>query len=461
MSRLTRENRLALRRGSVAAWFLVTLPALLLSGLLAINAAWLADARTSIQSSADASALAAVHTFVHDDWLREDESAPARLARESRSEAQKCGLRNPVLGCALGLERNDENAPEGDIVIGSLDHPKGKFVPAEPESDRHSLDRSINAVRIHPRKTKVRGNPVALLGSFPSSLRYRDLEASATAMLDGRIIGFRQRFSQPIPMAPIALFSDPEGRHERSWEHQVSHRKGQDEWTWSCSTKTFERRPDGLHEMRVELFRCPDDDSKPRRKGNAGQSGRVADAERPGDERDGESTTGGQSARKHSGEEAGHQRGNAFLCRFGSVSPADFHRQLVEGLLSEDLKEFGGEFVLAADQLLQVPGRGCLPEAGSEWRGAYLSGLEALARCGEPRVWPLYSRRVGNDGALISGFVAARVVRMDHSGDNVGVALILQPTRICTAAAVTAVDRELPESAVEVNPYIVKVRLVE
>jgi hypothetical protein len=69
----------------------------------------------------------------------------------------------------------------------------------------------INAVRIHIRRTRARGNPGFLHGAPLLGRRPTDLEAVATAMLDRDVIGFRPTRDGVVPLAPIALFSDPTG----------------------------------------------------------------------------------------------------------------------------------------------------------------------------------------------------------------------------------------------------------
>src|SRR5437660_12841367 len=107
------SGRSCLRRrpGSVALALLLLLPVLLLTVALVIMGGQLLDARTDLQTSADAAALAAVQVFVDDRVLLGKRQDMLELVAEARAEAWAYGQANPVLGQGLDVYANPTNDP--------------------------------------------------------------------------------------------------------------------------------------------------------------------------------------------------------------------------------------------------------------------------------------------------------------------------------------------------------------
>jgi hypothetical protein len=406
------------RPGSVAAYALVILPVLTLALALALFATQLGETRTTLQTNADAAALAAVQVLVDDDALLGRPDILRRLMERAEEEARRFAQDNLVGEDGVDLRPNPDNDPDGDIVFGSLDRPRDKhFVVADLGEDREEFLHLINTVRITCARTCARGNPCRLTGGAFLSLRETDLVATATATLDRDVIGFRPVFDQPLPLIPLALLSDPAGANQDSWEYQVEKRGGHDRWRLD---KVEDRRkpapgPDGLFEMEVQL-------------GSAG---------------------GGRT--------------NACLLQLGAYDRETLDQQLCEGVRPEHLANFGGELVLGQDNKLVVPGNpwGC-PAPGTSAHARLCASLEKVRRQGEARIWPLFRGLDDRTGMpALNGFVAARVVHVggDQEGSQ-GLSFVLQPCMISSAAAVTSSSRR--ESGGKLpNPYLCKVRLVE
>lgn len=420
------RSRVTTRPGSATVYALLALVILLLVGLLAINAAWMTGARTQLDGGADAASLAGAAAFVDDAPLRGDGRAMLALAQEAASEAHRFAKLNFVVGQPLIVHANPKNDPDGDIVVGYVEQPRGAFVPADLSKAEDPLLPKINAVRVRGRRLKERGNPIPLIGGFPNPIRCRDGQSDCTAILDGAVIGFRQVFEElPIPLAPLALRSDPVDA--QSWEHQVIGGDGKDEWTYDRGSRKLIRRADGLHEMAAKLPRAGD----------------KKDKEDDKDKKDGKNAL----------------RGNTFLIALGDGSAADVERQLAAGVTPVDLKPYGGEFVLEPDGSLIVLGSRFAP-ADAEVRQAVRSGLIELQRTGEARAWPLFASGETDTRARVIGFVAARVAEVGDDGRG-GITFELQPTRMSTPSAVTAIDRGRSPRPGGFVPYVVKLRLVD
>ena len=228
-----------------------------------------------------------------------------------------------------------------------------------------------------------------------------NVAAEATAMLDRDVIGFRPEGDIPIPLAPIALLSDPAGLKRCSWEYLVENENGPDEFHYDPDRHCVTAGADGLHEMPVTL----------------------------------------------NGEDG---KGNACLLRLGVERCDEIGAQVREGITTDELRNLpGGRIALDDDGRFLAPTQ---PVAGGSESRQLFDNLEGLAATGEARVWPLFQGFDPETGAaVVTRFVAARVVRMGGDGG-----FVLQPCMVCTATAVTD-----PRRTVGPNPYICKIRLVE
>jgi hypothetical protein len=397
------------RRPGSTSLFVILAAVVLLAALgLAIDLAHLWEARVSLENSADAAALAATQALVSDRVLTGDPAVLIDRLRRARAEAIRYARDNPVLGASLPLDPNLDNQPEGDILFGTLDSPRSTlFVPAQNITDPTNPSLGlVNAVRIAAQRTRARGNPAGLYLGQALSLDSADLVAVATAMLDRDVIGFRPVLNQPLPMAPIALLSDPTGSNSSSWESRVVAGTGPDEFRFDPTTRTFVEDPngDGLHEMQVEL----------------------------GD--------------------------NGCLLLLGVADAAAAAGQVRSGVTAAQLQDLGGQIVLGDQNQLPVPAApGCGPAAGTPQAADLQASLEQLRLRGDLRIWPLFTGLDAHSGAtVLTGFVAARVVEVDAPATGEPVRFTLQPGMLSTASAVTDASRRVGTG----NPYLCKVRLV-
>ena len=111
-------------------------------------------------------------------------------------EAERAARMNPIAGRAFLPDRNRDNDPCGEFVLGRVRH-YGFRVPFHP-CDR-DYDPAPNAVRIQFNRCGRDG--VRLTGGV-----CEDLVVTATAMLDDCVAGFRPTHRAcALPVAPIAL----------------------------------------------------------------------------------------------------------------------------------------------------------------------------------------------------------------------------------------------------------------
>lgn len=434
----------ARRPAKAALALLLALPVMLLAMALAFYAAELVETRTQLRNATDAAALAAAQALVDDRQLLGMPTLMPPLLERARRNAQEYAQLNLVFGKGLQLDPNFSNNPEGDIVFGTLAWPRSKtfLLPnlAKPEEWL-----AINTVRVTGHRNQQRGNPMWLHKGPLLNLAPDDAAAVSTATIDRDIIGFRPHGWQRMPLAPIALFSDPRGLLRHCWEFQVEKKRGADSWR----VLRQGRRPqiggggDGLHEMEAFL---------------------------------------GNGAKRHE-----HDSGNGDLNRMlrqgqfsccllhlnngnngaGGSELAYLAQQVLYGISPSDLPPaWGGQLMLNANNQLLVAGTPWGPSSDSSEGNAgnpLQSALNTLQLTAEMRLWPLFSSFDPSTGLpVLSGFVAARVVQVSAvSKKGRGITFSVQPCMMSTATAVTDAAHRGIGSARLPNPYICKVRLVE
>jgi hypothetical protein len=426
------------RRGAVAALLLVLLGVFLAAMALAIDSSNLWNARAEMQSSVDAAALAGSLGLADDAVLSVKPGLMRGVVAHARQQAMQYANSNHVLAQPLLLEPNDENDPDGDIVVGFLEHARAGFQPAAPSNLDNPL---LNAVHITGRRTKTRGNPARLFLGRLFQFGTCDVLADATAFLDRDVVGFRPVGRQAIPMVPIALLSDPQALKEHSWEAQVvkpatmPEAGGKDEYVFDPVRKKFRHVPtevpqgDGIFEMEVKLPL------------------QGATEDREGDDEE--------------------EEPNGVLLHLGNGDWTRLCRQIASGVSGEDLADWDGQFVLGWDNLLFVPSVYSVPDRQSAQFMQLLNALKTLETTGEPRVWPLFGQlqptgREMQATCVVRGFVAARVVLVELvSGPEPHVRLVLQPCQLVTTSALTDHARAAKSNGSLVNPYIARVRLAE
>jgi hypothetical protein len=433
-----RASVTALRRpGKVALVLLMAAPSLLLAIALAFYAAELVEVRTLLRNDTDAAALAGVQSFIHDDLLRGDPTFMQELIPLARQHAQQYAELNLVFGQGLYLDPNVANDEDGDIVVGTLATPRSKtFVlpnltqPSDPEW------LSINTVRVTGRRSSQNANGPVPLHNGPYLVQLpNDAVAVSTATLDRFLIGFRPLGGRPLPLCPLALFTDPSGMLRHSWEYNVEKRRGRDMFKVRRNGPYHQilGGADGLHEMEVFL-------------GTNGQLQEIMKASQTD-----------LSIQLKQG------KFNCCMLQFGTQGLGDLAQQIVSGVYDFQLSQLGGQLVLGAGNLLEVNGTPWGPLASSFEGEMLQNALKQLQSIGKPLVWPCFSFfDKGTSNPVLCGFVAARVVQVkSQSGKGGGITFSVQPCMMSTATAVTDPLRAGVGLAKLPNPYICKVRLVE
>jgi hypothetical protein len=394
------------RRGRISTLVILALPVLLLIMALAINARLLVEAKTRLQGGGDAAALAGARGLIDDRFLGAGGGDLRPVLAAAHASARQIGAANHCAGQPLDLH-------DDDVEFGTQDTARSAFVPVgDWEHASPALLKGVNAVRVRAARCRARNNPIPLVGSRMVCLSAVDLIIRATAWLDRDIVGFRLVGHQVLALAPIALWSDPQGKDEMSWEHQVG------------EVLTATTHQGGTSPMTVKL-----------RLSGAG-----------GDDQ-------GKSA---------NDRTNACLLQIGVADLDGLVMQLQNGVTADDVRRLGRELILPpTTNSLILPGTTQGPNSAGGAAQRLKSALDLLQWSGKSLVWPLYSAIDAESGMpVVTGFVGARVVGVSEPTSR-ELTFILQPTMLATPTAVTDHARRQAVGPRIVNPYLCKVRLVD
>jgi hypothetical protein len=218
------------RQGAVVVLAAFLMIVMLGAIAFAVDVGMLLLARTELQRTADAAAIAAAWEFARQDehWL---------LQQEARRTARRYAVENEVLLSGPRLRYNASNAEDGDIVIGFLadfDDPQAELIRDDPDA--------YNAVRVTPRRSQEVNGEVPLFFGRVLGLDSRATQATATAAVMRRIGGFRAlKSGENLPILPITM-------HEDAWR-QLFQDDQLDEWSYNEEDGNVTRGSDGIPEQ--------------------------------------------------------------------------------------------------------------------------------------------------------------------------------------------------------------------
>ncbi len=394
----------AVRPGRMCAIFLLLMPVLMATLLLPINSGLILETQVSIQNTSDSCVLAATQSMVDDRLLLDEHSIRTQILQQAADEAQDYADHNPVLGAPICLIVDYENPDDSDLVF--LHKPAGTEDFVAGSVTDPAFVAAINAVRVKCRRVRSRCTQVPLIGGAFLSLQSSDVVATATATHERRINGFRPVGNQKVPMLPVAFRSSTDDSDESSWESQLES-ANQDEWRYDPETRTLiNDGGDGLQEIEVVI--------------DLGAGGSNVDEDEL----------------------------EAKLLRIGQLDVNGVLEQALTGIGVEHLTSFGGKLQIGTDGFLPIP---LLMEivGGTDLQSA----LQQVAARQESRIFPLFSSTDGNN-AIVTGFVAARIVPGSVTVGGGECSFFIQPSVITTATAL--IRQEVDESR-----YIYRVQLFQ
>ena len=241
-SRRLRPRRRNNRRGAIvvlSATLLIVVFALL---AMSIDIGYLQNAKTELQKSADAAALAAAAELVDDEALKG--LATANLTDEVASArnlaTQYAGL-NKVCAKPPTVNPNSANATSGDVVIGYLSNPSNRA-----QSMDFAQPNLYNAVQVTVRRTSNENGEVPFFFARVLGHNSAPVIASSTAALLTNFQGFKAPGNGGnLMMLPFAL-------DKQTWDALMNGTGGSDSYKINTSTMTVSSGADSIKE--VNLF---------------------------------------------------------------------------------------------------------------------------------------------------------------------------------------------------------------
>jgi len=345
---------------------------------LAIDSGVLYQARTEMQATADAAALAAASELVAKRTQGHDLAAAITAARE---RAVNLAGRNQIMGRAPILEPNLANTPDGDVVVGYLSNPDDLRQPLSfAETDHY------NTILVRVRRNEIRNGPVDLFFANIFGIGSANMEAQAAAIAEQGALGFKAPDSskgQLSPLLPLSLHID-------AWRNLLAGSvTNGDNYRYDPDTKRVTSGSDGVYELNIY----------------------------PGSGTDSQKLTPGN---------------------FGTVdignpnnSTADLSRQIRYGPNAADFAYFGGKLELGPDGTVQLNGDTGI-SAGIK------DDLEAIK--GQPRIIPLFNRVTGNGNNsmfTVVGFAGIRIVNVRLTGSMKTKEVMIQPAFVCDETVIS------------------------
>lgn len=364
------------RRGAISVLAAVLMVVVLMAVAFAVDLGMICQARTELQRSADAAALAATNELLHQMQRNPGEGATViqTTSHVVRGTAASTAGLNNVFRVAPQLDLNSHNSESGEIVIGKMERLADNRAAISLDSPNE-----FNSVQVRIERSAQQNGELQLFFGRLTGLNSVAASAQAQAAFLQSFKGFRVPTGGENP--PPTLMFLPFAVHNDSWQNAIDG-VGPDSFGWDAETKTVRARSDGIADL--NLF--------PLDTGAGGNFGTV---------------------------DIGSNNSNTPTLK----------RQIVEGVTPRDLDFHGGALVLDNSGTLILSGDPGLKA------GAIQPQLRQII--GQPRIIPLYSSVSGSGNQArftIVGFAGCRILDVNLTTSNKR--LVIQPAAIITRGGI-------------------------
>lgn len=224
----TLKNR---RRAIVAVWTALTMSLLLGFAALAVDVGYLFMVKSELQNAADSAALAGASALLDPGQLSGAISEAELIALGTDRTEQYAG-KNIAGGQLVQLDSSD-------ISIGHLSNPNDlqdtTIVEASP----------YNVVQVWARRSDGSLNgPVSLFFAKILGHNTASVSASATAMLDSNVSGYRPRPNSNSPFIPMSV-------RKALWDTEIVNQLGDDDYGYDPDTGEITNVSDGRPEISI------------------------------------------------------------------------------------------------------------------------------------------------------------------------------------------------------------------
>lgn len=230
------QRRPSRRSGNTVVLCAIMMVMLFAMVAFAVDIGYVLTARSQLQTSADAAAMAACWELVDENCYAENWNGP----NNARTTASLFAGLNRVAGDAPALQNESDTA--GDVLVGHLANPHDASAAMT-----YSNPGDYNAVQVRVRRNGDQNGEVGLHFARMLGINSMPLEAQATAALVKNIRGFRlpAQSAEKIFILPFTL-------DQQTWDSYTNDGSGfTDDWTYDPATKTVTAGPDGIREINL------------------------------------------------------------------------------------------------------------------------------------------------------------------------------------------------------------------
>jgi Flp pilus assembly protein TadG len=235
LSRSRRKNK---RRGAILVLGAIASVLMVAFMAFAVDLGYLFVARTELQRSADAAAIASAWRLLDESRFGGDEAFAAVQTAARNAAAQYAGS-NDVCNTSPRIDMNVENHPNGDVVFGRL--MEGGNMSTYGNPAKH------NAVRVLVRRSGERNGEVPLFFARFLGFDSSEVTAQATATFGDGVTGFRPtERTGNTTLIPFAI-------QVNYWEQFLvgAEGTGDDVWEIDPETDSVWRGSDGIREITI------------------------------------------------------------------------------------------------------------------------------------------------------------------------------------------------------------------
>jgi hypothetical protein len=226
------------RRGTILLLTAFMLTFMLIVVALGLDYGYLFNARTELQRTADAASMAGCWQLIADDILKPNGDTD-QIIENTRLSTVQYAADNPVAGCQPEVDPNEDNHPDGDILVGHLDSDDAPI-----DSMDFNSPKRFNTVRVKIRRDGTRNGEIPFF--FAKAFGHTGFEtvSEATAYFDNSFSGFEvPESNENLDILPFALDED-------TWNNMLAG-GGDDNWHWDKEAKAITQGSDGIREVNL------------------------------------------------------------------------------------------------------------------------------------------------------------------------------------------------------------------
>ncbi len=242
-----------LEQGSILVLTAMSIVFIMISAALCLDIGYIILAEGQLQNAAEAASLAGAAELIDEGILYGDVSFEDDITF-ARNNAESIAFQNKAANRSLALHRNDENLPDGGIVVGYIEDPSDPTSPLLTDNPAY-----YNSVQVETSLTHDVNGPLGLFFSAFAGTGTVQISKRATATIDDRIIGFALSDGpygeESLMMLPFTILYDTWVEGMDGDDHPLDcpcpHEPDVDDYTYDPVTGAVSPGSDGIPEMKL------------------------------------------------------------------------------------------------------------------------------------------------------------------------------------------------------------------